>query len=454
MKRNFSVSQINHYIGTLISNDIFLQGIRVEGEVCAFKEPSKNGHLYFEIKDENCRIKCIYFDIFNDYPEVPFKEGDKVILTGNIEVYEYTGIYQLVVKKIEIEGEGKLYKYFLELKQKLEAEGLFSITKRPLPKFPKKIGLITSNTGAAVHDVVETIKKRYPIVKIILYPVKVQGLSAASDIIKALDYMDGEDVDIVLITRGGGSYEELSVFNDENLARRIVKSEHPTVSAIGHAEDFFISDFVADIRANTPTAAAEDITPELSMMLDELYKENMKVNYRMNNILDFYISKLEMLNNSIKYTSPAKKIENRLLEIQNILKQFDNALKNKILKYSNVLDIKMNNSKTAMQKKFYFEKSRLNLINKTINSSTKLKFSHEQFILDNLESRIDILDLENLYNRGYSVTFDEEKTLIKDSDIIEIGKNLYTKLLDKTIVSKIMEVIYDEKRFWKFFLWR
>ncbi len=183
--RSFSVSEINKYIKTIVFSDIFLQNVKVEGEVCAFKEPSKSGNLYFEIKDFDSRIKCLFFDMYEQFSEVPFKEGDLVTLVGKIDVYEKNGTYQLIVNSISIDGEGSLYKKFLALKEKLSDEGVFELTKRPIPTYPKKIGIITSDRGAAINDVINTIKRRYPFVKLLLYSVQVQGFNAVRDIIEA-----------------------------------------------------------------------------------------------------------------------------------------------------------------------------------------------------------------------------------------------------------------------------
>ncbi|MDO5714476.1 MAG: exodeoxyribonuclease VII large subunit [Tissierellia bacterium] len=287
-----------------------LSNIKLEGEVCAFRSPSKSGHLYFELKDQKARIQCVFYHILKKYGEIPFEEGDHISVEGSIDVYEKSGQYQFRVRSVEVEGVGSLYKKFLLTKRLLEEEGLFSVCQRPLPKYPETIGIITSPTGAALQDVLSVIKRRYPRVHIRLYPVRVQGVEAIVDIINALDYFNSQtDIDLVLLTRGGGSYEELAIFNDESLAREIVKSKHPVVSAIGHETDFLISDFVSDLRAATPTAAAELITPDVSFLLDELQSIQKQIVQQMDSLLSRNQQFLLRYQHVLQLTSPLEKIK-------------------------------------------------------------------------------------------------------------------------------------------------
>lgn len=439
--RSFSVSEINRYIKTIVFSDIFLQNVKVEGEVCAFKEPSKSGNLYFEIKDSESRIKCLFFDMYEKFSEVPFKEGDLVSLVGKIDVYEKNGTYQLIVNSISIDGEGSLYKKFLALKEKLSDEGVFDLTKRPIPNYPKKIGIITSDRGAAINDVLNTIKRRYPFVKLLLYSVQVQGINAVRDIIEALDYFDGTDVDIVLLTRGGGSYEELSVFNDETLARRIVKSKHPTVSAIGHAEDFFISDFCADKRCDTPTASAEELTPDIREVRRLNRTLNDKLNVQMERVLKNESRLSNLIEKNISQLSPKNKFFKLMDLLQATDKRLDIIIKGVINKERTDLSLFMDSFKTEILKEIDDGFNILEGFQYRSESSIKFKVAKDKLQLESLQKRHSSSDLNKLFARGFSVTYNDKNILIKDVKNIKAGDTIYTRVGDKTIVSKITEVI-------------
>ena len=439
--RSFSVSEINRYIKTIVFSDIFLQNVKVEGEVCAFKEPSKSGNLYFEIKDSESRIKCLFFDMYEKFSEVPFKEGDLVSLVGKIDVYEKNGTYQLIVNSISIDGEGSLYKKFLALKEKLSDEGVFDLTKRPIPNYPKKIGIITSDRGAAINDVLNTIKRRYPFVKLLLYSVQVQGINAVRDIIEAFDYFDGTDVDIVLLTRGGGSYEELSVFNDETLARRIVKSKHPTVSAIGHAEDFFISDFCADKRCDTPTASAEELTPDIREVRRLNRALNDKLNVQMERVLKNESRLSNLIEKNISQLSPKNKFFKLMDLLQATDKRLDIIIKGVINKERTDLSLFMDSFKTEILKEIDDGFNILEGFQYRSESSIKFKVAKDKLQLESLQKRLSSRDLNKLFARGFSVTYNDKNILIKDVKNIKAGDTIYTRVGDKTIVSKITEVI-------------
>lgn len=439
--RSFSVSEINRYIKTIVFSDIFLQNVKVEGEVCAFKEPSKSGNLYFEIKDSESRIKCLFFDMYEKFSEVPFKEGDLVSLVGKIDVYEKNGTYQLIVNSISIDGEGSLYKKFLALKEKLSDEGVFDLTKRPIPNYPKKIGIITSDRGAAINDVLNTIKRRYPFVKLLLYSVQVQGINAVRDIIEAFDYFDGTDVDIVLLTRGGGSYEELSVFNDETLARRIVKSKHPTVSAIGHAEDFFISDFCADKRCDTPTASAEELTPDIREVRRLNRTLNDKLNVQMERVLKNESRLSNLIEKNISQLSPKNKFFKLMDLLQATDKRLDIIIKGVINKERTDLSLFMDSFKTEILKEIDDGFNILEGFQYRSESSIKFKVAKDKLQLESLQKRLSSSDLNKLFARGFSVTYNDKNILIKDVKNIKAGDTIYTRVGDKTIVSKITEVI-------------
>lgn len=273
MPQTYSVSQLNELIKSLLETAPFLQRIEVKGEISNLTRHS-SGHYYFSLKDEGSQLSCVMFRQSATGLLFEPMAGDQVVATADISVYVPRGNYQLLVNKLEKEGMGSLYQRFLELKARLEKEGLFDPThKKTIPRFPRTIGVVTSPTGAVIRDITDTLSRRFPASKVLLAPSKVQGLDAVPQLIAALQLLDKQpEVDLILLARGGGSVEDLWCFNDESLARCIFKLSKPVISAIGHETDTTLADFVADRRAPTPTAAAELASPdqlEIMQYLDE-----------------------------------------------------------------------------------------------------------------------------------------------------------------------------------------
>ncbi len=258
MNNVLSVIQLNTYIKRLFEKDFVLKNVTVEGELSNFKRHS-SGHIYFTLKDDKAQVSCVLFRSYLDGSERQLHDGAKVVVKGSVSLYEKSGQYQIYVRKIEKAGIGELYVLFEQLKRKLQEEGLFDETsKRPIPKYVKRIGIVTSGTGAAIRDIVQVARRRNPYVQLVLYPSLVQGDMAKENIVRAIEYFnESEPVDVLIVGRGGGSIEDLWPFNEETVARAIFESNIPVISAVGHETDFTISDFVSDMRAPTPSAAAE-----------------------------------------------------------------------------------------------------------------------------------------------------------------------------------------------------
>ena len=302
--RALDISEANSYIKRILVNDPILYNLKVKGEISNFKV-HRSGNVYLSLKDENSKLNCVIFKSNYD-KNLELKNGIKVIASGYISVYERDGSYQLYINSIEIEGIGNLYIEFNKLKEKLSKEGLFDPKyKKAIPTIPKSIGVITSPTGAVIRDIINVIKRRYPKVAVKLYPVTVQGDKSADNICEGIRFFnDMKNVDTIIVGRGGGSIEELWSFNEEIVAREVFKSEIPIISAVGHETDFTICDFVSDMRAPTPSAAAEIATPSL---LDLEYKLN-NIRNRMNRSLINQVqidehrlkSVLERINNYLK----------------------------------------------------------------------------------------------------------------------------------------------------------
>ena len=265
MGKIYTVSEINKYIKMIFDKDVYLNNITIQGEITNFKA-HYTGHLYFTLKDDTSTIKCIMFKSFASLVKFKPSDGMKVVITGQISVFERDGAYQIYCRTMTPEGLGELYLAYEQLKDKLNKEGLFSNDyKKKIPFLPNRVGIITSKTGAVIRDIINVTTRRYPNVNLLVYPAAVQGVNVAQTVIEGLDTFNKlNNVDVIIIARGGGSFEDLFGFNDENLARKIFESKIPVISAVGHETDFTICDFVADLRAPTPSAAAELVYPQYS----------------------------------------------------------------------------------------------------------------------------------------------------------------------------------------------
>lgn len=305
-----TVAQVNEYVKCLIEEEMLLQDIYVCGEVSNFKNHS-SGHFYFTLKDSSSEIRAVMFRSYAQKVKFNIENGLKVIVRARVGVFESAGMYQLYVNTIQPEGMGALHLAFEQLKSKLLKEGLFDEAhKRPIPKFPKRIGIITSPTGAAVRDIINIATRRYNLASLILFPSLVQGEEAAGQLISGIDYFNiTESVDVIIIGRGGGSIEDLWAFNDEYLARAIYNSKIPVISAVGHEIDFTICDFVADLRAPTPSAAAELATPNLADIAAKIDGFKSRSILAISSLIEEYKTRLEYISSSKVFKSPISMLE-------------------------------------------------------------------------------------------------------------------------------------------------
>ncbi|MFO7294502.1 MAG: exodeoxyribonuclease VII large subunit [Caldicoprobacter sp.] len=308
----FSVHQINEYVRGLLGRDPILQDVWVRGEISNLKVHT-SGHIYFTLKDEQDRIRCVFFR--QNQREMAFipSDGMRVLVRGQVSLYCKDGQYQMYVMDIEKDGIGELYLAFEALKERLKAEGLFDVRhKKPIPTFPRKIAVITSPTGAAVRDIIKVARRRCPCVDILVVPVLVQGSAAPAQIAAALDYVNTrDDIDTIIVGRGGGSLEELWAFNEEVVARAIWRSRIPVISAVGHETDFTIADFVADLRAPTPSAAAEMAVPMFQHLQEVLSGLNSRLMEAMRNMLMHKRKGLEHLKSSYVFRYPDRIMQQR-----------------------------------------------------------------------------------------------------------------------------------------------
>lgn len=329
-----SVKQLNFYVKSLIEGDPRLSSVLVEGEISNLKNHYASGHIYFTLKDNDAAINCVMFRSFASKIQFAPENGQKVILRGRVSLYEKDGNYQLYAEEMKESGLGDIARKFEQVKAKLEAEGLFeAASKRKIPKFPKKIAVVTSPTGAAVRDIFSVISRRWQALEIIMCPVSVQGELAVPEMLKTLDKIyELDDIDLCIIGRGGGSVEDLWAFNDEKLAYKIYEAPFPVISAVGHETDFTICDFVADLRAPTPSAAAELAVPDSVEIQKLLENSKTKLSLLLNAKYENARLKFEKLSQSRAFTNPADFIiSDRTLTLDRLSDRMTAALKGKLL---------------------------------------------------------------------------------------------------------------------------
>ncbi len=323
-----TVTQLNRYIASLFDGDKNLAGIFVRGEISNFTGHYASGHLYMSLKDEGGVIKAVMFKGNASRLRVKLYDGLKVTAYGKVGVYEKGGQYQLYIEEIMPDGEGTLWLAFEELKKRLSAEGLFDESlKKPLPKYPKTVGIITSPTGAAVQDMINILKRRYPIASLLIYPVTVQGATASGEIAAAIKRANAEKrAELLIVGRGGGSIEDLWAFNEEATVRAVYESELPIISAVGHETDFTLSDFAADLRAPTPSAAAELATPDIAAVAESVFKSELRMKNALMKIALAQKEKCERLVKDLK-RSARKYFEDKSLELDYITEKLEIAAK-------------------------------------------------------------------------------------------------------------------------------
>lgn len=339
-KNVFKVSQLNKFISRMFADDGMLSNLSVSGEVSNCKY-NHTGHIYFTLKDDGGTISCVMF-AGNRAKGLPFtmKDGDQVVVNGYVGVYEAAGKYQVYAKSIELAGAGNLYQKFEELKKRLEEMGMFDPSyKKPIPKFAKKIGIVTASTGAAVHDIIQVSKRRNPYVQLILYPAQVQGEGAAPSIISGLNALDNMDLDIIIVGRGGGSIEDLWAFNEEEVARAIFNCNTPIISAVGHEVDYTIADFVADKRAATPSQAAELANFVYDDFVHTLDRYEDKFNMAMDDKLSSYMDKLDSYNKQLKLLLPTEKLKYQMENLRNLYQRLNQSMNMVMDRYKNSLSV-------------------------------------------------------------------------------------------------------------------
>lgn len=330
-ERYLTVSALTKYIKYKFDNDFHLTDVLLESEISNFKHHSR-GHFYFTLKDDNAQITAMMFQSYASKVKFEPQDGMKVYVRGTVTVYEASGVYQIVVKEMKSDGVGDLYLAYEKLKKELQEAGYFNIDhKRNIPRLPKVVGVITSPTGAAIHDIINTIGRRYPLCKIILYPALVQGEGAKESIVKQITQANIDGLcDVIICGRGGGSIEDLWAFNEKVVAMAIYNSEIPIISAVGHEVDFTIADFVADKRAATPTAAAEIATPSVDNLKEYITQSVGRITHNIGVILNDKKTQIMHLDRSLDNLKPTAKLQNMRKELDFYLKRLNMLISNQL----------------------------------------------------------------------------------------------------------------------------
>ncbi len=329
--KTLTVSALNNYVKKIIDGDVILNNVSLKGEISNLKIHS-SGHIYFSLKDEFSKISCVMFKDRAQYINFNLQEGQKVQLSGKVKAYDKEGVYQMYCNTIKLDGVGDVYAAFLEMKDKLERKGVFKAEhKKAIPLLPKKVGIITSPTGAAIRDIINVVKRRNKNISLIIHPCLVQGKDASKTVIQGIKELNNKcDIDVIIIARGGGSIEDLWAFNDEELAMAIYDSKKPIITGIGHEIDFTIADFVADMRAPTPSAAAEIVIPSLDELLSNIKKEEKVLKNAMDRILNESILDIKILERQLEEFNPKNVVVNQYYIIDTLKEKLNKAIEHDI----------------------------------------------------------------------------------------------------------------------------
>ena len=390
VRQIYSVSDLNAYIRALLESNENLMDIWIEGEVSNLSKP-RSGHIYFTLKDMDASVRCVIWRVHANRLAGVFRDGMRVEAHGNVSVYEGGGQYQLYVDGIRAAGEGRLYQEFLLLKDQLTAEGIFEESrKRPIPPQPKLIGIVTSPTGAALQDMLNTLSSRFPIAEVVLSPASVQGEAAPAQIVKALERLNKfVHPDVILIGRGGGSLEDLWAFNDEQVVRAVAASEAPVISGVGHETDFTLTDFAADLRAPTPTGAAVMAVPDINDIKIGLNGWSLLLEQTMVDVLGLQKSKLTEEKNRLDLLSPGWQIKQRMQRLDNLSLRMDHLVN-----------------------RFFLQKKQ------------QLKLAEEKIISS---------DPHHILGRGYVLVEGEDGSVITTIKQVQLGQDISVHVSDGTI---------------------
>ena len=436
----YSITALNKAIKNMFDSKPELNRVYIKGEISNFKHHTR-GHFYFTLKDENSRIAAVMFASYASNINFEPEDGMKVLVSGRVTVYEATGGYQIYVDDMQLDGLGNLYLEYEKLKKKLETEGLFDVSyKKPIPKYPKRIGIITAPTGAAIRDILSTIKRRYPICETILFPALVQGTGAKESIVEQITRAQDFDLDVIICGRGGGSIEDLWAFNEEIVARAIFASKIPIISAVGHEIDFTIADFVADLRAPTPTGAAEMAVPNLVDLRTLVEQYKIRSNENIKNIINYNMKRLDALKSSYVLKNPLVLYEVKEQKLDNFIDRANTIMN----KYINDYTVRLNNIKSSYVLKnplamYEAKGEKIKGFVEILNKIIKANLSDNNHRYDILLNKLDLLNPLNILSKGYSVLSSGDK-VIKSSKDVKVNDEVNVRLHEGKIKAVVKEI--------------
>ncbi len=426
LKMNFSdntvlsVKALNDFVKRIVEGNSYLSSVNIRGEISNFTNHYKSGHFYFSVKDEEAQVRCVMFSSYASKLSFVPKDGMMVTVHGRVSMFVRDGQFIFYADKLIADGVGDLYLKFEETKKKLAAEGLFDpLKKKQIPRYPRAIGVITSETGAAIQDICNILSRRYPLAELILYPSLVQGNGAVDDLCKGIEYFYEErNVDTLIIGRGGGSIEDLWSFNSEKLARKIYDCPIPIISAVGHETDFTICDFVSDLRAPTPSAAAELAVPDITDLKRQLGNVVKKMEGNLSLRISSYRLKVEKCSKHRVLQSPLNLIDDKRLHTERMLEKLCSDMQRIIDKKSRT--VASAEISLSGDIRYIFEKSKGDYIR--------------------LTAKLEALNPMSVISRGYSAVFDESGLLVKSVDKVAVGDKLNLEVSDGVIITEAVEI--------------
>lgn len=436
----YSISALNRAIKNMFDSKPELNNVFIKGEISNFKHHSR-GHFYFTLKDENSRIAAVMFASQASKIKFEPEDGMKVLVSGRVTVYEATGGYQIYVEQMDLDGIGNLYLEYEKLKKKLEEEGLFSLEhKREIPKYPKRIGIITAPTGAAIRDILSTIKRRYPICETILFPALVQGVGAKESIVEQLNKAQEFDLDVIICGRGGGSIEDLWAFNEEIVARAIYASKIPVISAVGHEIDFTIADFVADLRAPTPTGAAEMAVPNLVDLKTLIEQYKIRINENIKGIINYNTKRLDSIRESYILKNPLALYEVKEQKLDTYIDRLNGYITSMLNDYK----VKLDNIKSSYVLKnplatYEVKRERILNLEKILNKVITNKIDVSKHKYEVMINKLELLNPLNILSKGYSlVTVDG--MVVKDTSELKVDSTINIRMHKGNVKAIVKEI--------------
>ena len=436
----YSVSQLNQSVRLMLENQ--LGAVWLTGEISNFSQPV-SGHWYLSLKDENAQVRCAMFRMKNLRVSFRPTNGIQVLVRANVSLYEPRGDYQLIIESMHLAGEGLLMQQFEALKLKLAAEGLFAQhLKKNLPHFSKAVGIITSKTGAALQDILHILQRRDPSLKIIIYPTAVQGKDAATDIAQMIELANQrQEVDVLIVGRGGGSLEDLWCFNEEMVARAIFHSHLPVISAVGHETDVTIADFVADVRAPTPSAAAELVSRNQTELLQQLQYRRQRLEIALDRLFAEKQQKLRHLSLRLHNQHPQAQLRIQQQLITQLSHRLQQSLRHRWQKTAeNLTALSIRLYKNPLPLRLQQYEQQLAQLKVRLNSHMNLTLSLQQKQLAHLCGKLDSLSPLKVLARGYSITQNQQNFTIRSMKDVNVGEQIKTRLPDGDIISQVIRL--------------